>query len=104
MELKKLKFQHQFAETLPSLLAPVRCVNMECPLPGLKTRGFINKLIRLGIWPLSISELGLGETLQKLEEFHKVEESIVVRKYGGYIHRCIFHYKPQNFLQDVGRI
>ena len=104
MELEKLKLQRQLAETLPSLLVPVRCVNMECPLPGLEARGFINELARLGIWPLSISELGLGETLRKLGEFREVEESIVVRKYGGYIHGCVFHHEPRNFLQDVGRI
>ena len=91
-------------ETLPSLLAPVRCVNIECPLPGLKARGFINELTRLEIWPLLISKLGLGETLQKLGEFCEVEESIVVRKYGGYIYGCVFYHKPRNFLKDVGRI
>jgi len=67
---------------------------MECPFLGLKARGFINELIRLRIWPLSISELSLGETLRKLEGFREVEESIIVRKYRGYIYRYVFHYKP----------
>jgi len=93
MELEKLKLQRQLAETLPSLLVSGRCVNIECPLLGLEARGFINELTRLGIWPLSILELSLGETLRKLGGFREVEESIVVRKYGGYIHGCVFYYK-----------
>ena len=63
MELEKLKLQYQLVETLPSLLAPIRCTNIKCPLLGLKAKGFINKLIRLRIWPLSISKLNLRETL-----------------------------------------
>ena len=49
MELKKLKLQRQFIKTLPSLLAPIKCVNIKCPFSGLEARGFINKLIRLRI-------------------------------------------------------
>jgi len=93
MELEKLKLQYQLAKILPFLLASKRYINMECPLLGLKARGFINELTRLGIWPLLILELSLKETLRKLGEFCEVEEFIIIRKYRGYIHRYVFYYK-----------
>jgi len=78
---------------LPSLLVSRRYINIECPLLGLEAGSFINELTRLGIWPLLISELDLKEILRKLGGFYKVEESIIVRKYKSYIHRCVFYYK-----------
>jgi len=63
MELEKLKLQRQLVETLPFFLVFRRYINIKCPLLGLEARGFINELTRLGIWPLSILELSLGEIL-----------------------------------------